>query len=131
MSGIHLRQRILDYVNTHQHASPFEVSQGMGIMQDTVSRAMFDMCHNGEMAREKSMDERGQPYRYEALVQTASKTVYKKRIPKPRKESQTVGKVSKPGYYCQRGGDWKSESGKEGQGSGRQRVWVGSSAGLV
>ena len=131
MSGIHLRQRILDYVNTHQHASPAEVSQGMGIMQDTVSRAMFDMCHNGEMVREKSMDERGQPYRYEALVQTASKTVYKKRTPKPRKESQAVGKVSKPGYYSQRGGGWLSQHDSGGQGAVRGVVGVQSSAGLV
>lgn len=127
MSGIHLRQRILDYVNTHQNASPAEVSQGMGIMQDTVSRAMFDMCHNGEMTREKSMDERGQPYRYEALVQTASKTVYKKRTPKPRKESQAVGKVSKPGHYRQQGGNWQANAASGGQGACRHDVRRGSS----
>ncbi len=100
-------------------------------MQDTVSRAMYDLWHNGDMAREKSMGERGQPYRYEALTDTVSKTANKQRIPSPRKESQAVGKVSRPGHYSQRGGGWKAQSNQGGQGAVRGVVGVQSSAGVV
>ena len=126
MSSINLRQKILDYVNQNQNSSPIEVATGMGLMQDTVSRAMFQMVEIREMSRYKSLEERGQPFRYEALVTVATKakrTVHVEVKAKPPKRPAWVSGPTDPNRApIQR---------QEGIGSGRSRVYVCASAGML
>jgi len=126
MSSIHLRQKILDYVNQNQNSSPIEVATGMGLMQDTVSRAMFQMCEIHEMSRYKSLEERGQPFRYEALVTVATKAKRTAHVEVKEKPPERPAWISGPTNPNR-----KPIKNQEGIGSGRSRVYVGASAGML
>jgi hypothetical protein len=123
MSGIKLRQTILNYVNEHQQSSADDAAAGLGIAHDTVRRAMCRMCEIGEMTREKALDERGQPYRYTAIAQTAEKVKFKntyyertKKVSKPQ-----VSRPSSPGYYRHNPDNHEPYKNQGGQGSSAPR----------
>lgn len=128
MSSIHLRQQILNYVNIHQKSSPAEVALGMGLMQDTVSRAMFNMVEIGEMYREKDLKERGQPYRYEALVETASTVKRKPNTPRLDDEPPKP-KPTEPWRFVNHPD--KPIPNQGGQGAVRRQVGIQASAGML
>lgn len=128
MSSIHLRQQILDYVNHHQKSSPAEVAKGMRMVQDTVSRAMFNMVEIGEMSREKDLKERGQPFRYEALVETASRVKRKPNM--PRYDAEPVKpKQTEPWRFVNHPD--KPIPNQGGQGAVRRQVGIQASAGML
>lgn len=73
MASQKMRQKLLDYINQNPRCTPSEAGKSLGMTTDIAGRAMTQMFDSGEVYREKSMDENGQPYRYEALVKVAEK----------------------------------------------------------
>lgn len=125
------RQAILDHLHANPSKSAKAIADSIGISRNSVESCVRFMLRREEISRTGQ----GSAVRYTARAKTTISAeqviaeMHDKRSASGKvheKAQHEHGIISRPGYYCQRGGGWEPKSGKEGQGSGRQRVWVGS-----
>lgn len=130
------RQGILDHLHRHPLKSAQQISKEAGIGRNSVESCVRLMTARGEIEKRGA----GAATRYLAI---ATVTVSAEQIVAEMKEKRAkaglvaekaqagLGKISKPGYYSQRGGGWEANKESGGQSSGRREFGVQSSMGMI
>lgn len=129
------RQQILDWLHVNPNNSAKAIGIGIAEGRNRVESSLRMMTARGEIVKIGH----GITTVYRAIATTTisadevieeMREKRKKSGGKAEKARSEHGRVTKPGYYAQRGGNWQSKS-EGGQGALRQAVGVASSFGMV
>ena len=139
-----MRQDALNIIIASPGISGSEIIRIVGGDGCTVNSRLKGMCDLGELKRKPVVitqrNVRGhvrkiKTYAYTALVEktisveTVRRMAENERKPnKPREkaEARSGGKISTPGRYVQKGGNWQANADSGGQGAVERRVVIGS-----
>lgn len=121
------RQQILDFLHANPRQSAKAIGIGISEWRNRTESSLRMMTARGEI--QKIGFGQATVYRAIATTTVSAETVIAEMREK-RKVHAEQGRVVKPGYYAQRGGNWQSKS-SGGQGAVRVPVGVVSSFGMV
>lgn len=145
-----MRQDALDYVNAHPGASGPDIIRALEWDRNSGSGRLMAMVTNGELARQpmviQTMTKSGHLHQYCSYAYTALVKVTKPaeavmeeiresgrtlgHSPKTRKNSPVIGKWTDRGYI-NTADDREPIKNQEAIGSGRSRVFVGSTYNMI
>lgn len=120
------RSVIVKYVTANPASTAPQIIKALGLQKSNGAKLLMRMYEDRVLNRTETtvegIDSTGNPYRNKSFAYTVAAAGIR-----PARIEQS------PGYYRNRpdSPDHARPTNQGGQGSGRQRVWVGSSAGLV